>query len=420
MNSEFEMNLEKYAEVIVKVGLNLQPGQRLLIGLPAFESLAPVACVPLIRLIAAQAYANGARLVDVLWDDEQLQLIRLQSAPPDSFAEYPDWQVQTAVEYARRGDAILGFFAHNPTLLDGQDPESTTILQGTSFKQTEPVMAYIMRNATNWCIASAPVPGWAARVFPHLAPAAQDANLWDSIFKMCRVDQADPVASWQKHIAQLVGRSKYLNHKKYSALKFTGSGTNLVIGLPEGHIWESGHMTGENGLSFTANLPTEEIFTLPHKDKTEGYVTATKSLSYGGTLIENFCLTFVDGRVTKAVAEKGEDSLRRLIETDQGASRIGEVSLVPHSSPISQTGKLFYNILIDENASDHLALGGAYRFNIEKGSAMTDDEFAAAGGNKSLVHIDFMIGSKDMNVDGLVAGGAPEAVMRSGEWAFNI
>jgi aminopeptidase len=179
-------------------------------------------------------------------------------------------------------------------------------------------------------------------------------------------------------------------------------------------------MTGENGLSFTANLPTEEIFTLPHKDKTEGYVTATKSLSYGGTLIENFCLTFVDGRVTKAVAEKGEDSLRRLIETDQGASRIGEVSLVPHSSPISQTGKLFYNILIDENASDHLALGGAYRFNIEKGSAMTDDEFAAAGGNKSLVHIDFMIGSKDMNVDGLVAGGAPEAVMRSGEWAFNI
>ena len=412
MASEFERNLDKYAEVIVRVGLNLQHGQRLLI----FR--APLELTPLVRLIAAKAYKVGARLVDVMWNDDQLRLIRFQHAPRDSFEEFPEWRANAAFEAAKAGDAVLVLLAENPDLLFEQDPELVATVFQTRAKHFKPANDLLSKNAMNWTVVTAPVDGWMEKVFPDLPPDSREARFWDTIFEICRVKQEDPVSAWRDHVNQLVTRSDYLNHKRYAALKLTAPGTDLTVGLPKGHVWQSGRMTSQNGIDFTANIPTEEIFTLPHKDKTEGVVTATKPLSYGGVLIEDFSLTFADGRVVKASAAKGEEVLRKLIETDEGASRLGEVALVPHSSPISQSGLLFYNTLIDENAANHIALGEALRFFMEGGEAKSDDEFAAAGGNHSLVHVDFMIGSGEMDVDGLTEGGAAEPVMRSGEWAF--
>jgi len=412
MSSEFEQNLDKYAEVIVRVGLNLQHGQRLLIR------RAPLKLAPLVRLIGTKAYRVGARLVDVMWNDDQLRLIRFQHAPRDSFEEFPEWRANAAFEAAKAGDAVLGLFAENPDLLFEQDPELVATVFQTRAKHFKPFGDLQSKNAMNWTVVTAPVDGWMEKVFPDLPPDSRKARFWDTIFEICRVKQEDPVSAWRDHVNQLVARSDYLNHKRYAALKLTAPGTDLTVGLPKGHVWRSGRMTSQNGIDFTVNLPTEEIFTLPHKDKTEGVVTATKPLSYGGVLIEDFSLTFADGRVVKASAAKGEEVLRKLIETDEGASRLGEVALVPHSSPISQSGLLFYNTLIDENAANHIALGEALRFFMEGGEAKSDDEFAAAGGNLSLIHVDFMIGSGEMDVDGLTEGGAVEPVMRSGEWAF--
>lgn len=418
--SEFEQNLEKYAGVAIKVGLNLQPGQRLLIGSPAFNCLTPVETAPLVRLIAAQAYRAGARLVDVLWGDAQLKSIRLQHAPRDSFQEYPAWQVSTAVDYLERGDAFLIIFAHNPDLFEGHDQEILGEIEQLNAKNCAPIFDYLTRNATNWLAISAPVPGWAAKVFPGLAPEEQDFKLWEVLFDLCRIKSPDPVAAWEQHIRQLAALSNYLNRKQYTALRFTGPGTDLTVGLPPGHIWHSGGMNNAAGIPFVANIPTEEIFTLPHRDQTEGVVTATKPLSFGGGLAEKFSVTFSEGQAVKITADKGEESLRQLIETDAGACRLGEVALVPHSSPISQSGLIFYNILIDENASCHLALGEAYKFCLEKGEALSGEAFAAAGGNLSSIHMDFMVGSGEMDVDGLRADGFTEPVMRAGEWAYEI
>jgi aminopeptidase len=423
MSSEFEKKLDKYAEVIVKVGLNLQPGQRLMIGAgaPYFGRFGtPIEAAPLVRLIATKAYQAGARFVEVLWDDDQLKLIRFQNAPRDSFEEFPVWRTEAAIQAGNAGDAILIITADNPDLLTGQDQELVSAVQQLNFKHNRPIDDLIEANAMTWCMVPAPVNGWTEKVFQDIPTEDQVNRFWETIFEICRVDQDDPIAAWDTHIAQLKARSDYLNNKRYASLKFTAPGTDLTVGLPKGHIWGCAHVTNKQGIDFTANLPTEEIATMPHKERVEGVVTATKPLSFGGCLIEGFSLTFSEGRVVKATAKKGEDCLRRFLEMDEGAKRIGEVALVPHSSPISQSGRVFYNVLIDENASNHLALGSAYRGTIENGGEMSDDEFASAGGNWSQIHIDFMIGAGEMNVDGLRENGIAEAVMRSGEWAFEL
>jgi aminopeptidase len=419
MVSEFEQNLDKYAEVVIRVGLNLQPGQRLLIGVPSYGIYGtPIELAPLIRLIVAKAYQIGARLVDVLWNDDQLRLIRFQYAPRDSFEEFPTWRANAVYETAKAGDAVLAIIAANPDLLAEQDPELIATVQHTNFKHSEPTMDLLGKNAMNWTVITGPVDGWTEKVYPDLPPDRGKAQFWDTIFEICRIKQADPVSAWKDHVDRLDTRCDYMNQMQYAALKLTAPGTDLTVSLPKGHVWTGGRSTSQNGIDFIANIPTEEIFTMPHKDKTEGIVTATKPLSFGGSLIEDFSLTFSEGQVIEATAKKGEESLRKLLETDEGASRLGEVALVPHSSPISQSGLVFYSILIDENASNHIALGGAYKFSLENGEAMSDDEFAAVGGNDSLIHIDCMIGSGDMDVDGLMEDGTAEPIMRGGEWAF--
>ncbi len=419
--SEFEQNLDKYTEVIVRVGLNLQPGQRLMIGMPLMGVWGtPLELAPLVRLIVTKAYQVGARLVDVMWNDDQLQLIRLQHAPSDSFEEFPAWRADAGFEAVKDGDAVLIIYAENPDLLVKQNPDLVTNVLMTNMKHTKPTWDLLTKSATNWSVITAPVDGWREKIFPDLPPGSRDAKFWDTIFDICRLKQDDPVGNWRDHVNQLVARSNYLNHKRYTTLKLVAPGTDLSVGLPGGHVWRGGRVTTQNGIDFTPNIPTEEVFTMPHKDKTEGIVTSTKPLSYGGILIEDFTLTFSKGRVVKATAKKGEESLHKLLETDEGASRLGEVALVPHSSPISQSGLLFYNGLIDENASNHIALGKALNFSMERGEVMSNDEFAAVGGNNSLIHIDFMIGSGEMDVDGFMEDGTVEPIMRCGEWMFEV
>lgn len=407
----FEEKLQNYADLAVSIGVGLQADQRLIVR-------APVEGAPLVRLIAASAYRAGARLVDVMWDDDAITLARFKYAPRDSFEEFPTWRTDALTQVAEAGDAVLSIYATDPDLLKDQDPDLVAQTKRVADTHMMPFRRKLMSDALNWSIISLPIPAWAAKVFPDGAPEEQMSKLWEAIFKICRVDQADPLAAWREHTKQLAATRDYLNAKQYTALKYTAPGTDLTLGMPENHLWHGGQKETLGGIPFIPNLPTEEVFTMPHKDKAEGVVTSTKPLSYGGVLIENFSLTFAGGRVTKVTAEKGETVLKKLVESDEGAGRLGEVALVPHSSPISQTGLLFYNTLFDENASNHLAVGRAYRFSLENGPAMSDEEFAAAGGNDSLTHVDFMIGSAEMDIDGITQNGEIEPVMRNGKWAF--
>lgn len=420
MNEEFERNLEKYAEVIVKVGLNLQVGQRLIIGAPALGTDGtPLEAYPLIRKVVAAAYQAGAKYVAVNWDDEELQRIRVQHATPDTMSEFATWKNDVALEYIDNGDAIMLTLAQNPDLMGGLDPEKVQAKQKGEAEHFHKLFSKVAAGETNWLATSPSITSWAMKVFPDLAAEEAKARLWDVIFDACRIKNDDPIAEWERHIAELGKRSDYLNAKQYTALKYTAPGTDLTIGLPSGHNWHSGKLKSQNGIEFVANIPTEEVFTMPHKDRIEGVVTATKPLSYGGSLIDKFTLKFSEGKVVNATAELGQDALDNLLNTDEASRSLGEVALVPHSSPISQSGLLFYNILFDENASNHIALGNAYRFSMKDGEEMSAEEFAAAGGNESMTHADFMIGSADMDIDGIAADGTAEAVMRQGEWAFN-
>jgi len=420
MLSEFEKNLEKYAELIVEVGLNLQPGQRLLIGAPGPPIYGtPIELLPLIRLITAKAYQIGARFVDVMWEDEQLHHIRFQHAIQDSFEEFPSWRSDEAIKIAKAGDAIIMIASENPNLLNGHDTKRTSKFLDACWKYYKPLMDLRHKKMMNCTLITPALDRWADKILPDIPQNERKEKLWDIIFNICRVKRKDPVSAWREHINQLVARSNYLNQKQYIALKFVAPGTDLTIGLPLGHIWQSAHVTTQNGINFLANFPSEEIFTTPHKDKVDGIVRATKPRAAEVT-IEDFSLTFSEGRVIKATAKKGEEILHEKLKKDVGANRLGEIALVSHSSPISQSGLIFYNVILDENASCHLALGQCLRFCIKDGEKMSDDELLTVGGNISGIHVDFMIGSGEMKVDGVLEDGRVEPIMRKGEWVFSV
>ncbi len=414
----FDESLKKYAQLIVHVGLNLQKGQRLIINNASTRGV-PLHAAPLVRAVAREAYQSGARYVDVIWNDEELIRTRVQYAPADSFGEYSDSHVAALMDIVEKGDAMLTIRSNNPDLLSDLDPERVGALQKTHLEKFAPVSLGVTGNKLNWLVVAAASPDWAAKVFPNLPREQAFDKLWEAIFQITRVDRPDPVAAWEEHIKNLLKRSNYLTGKNYSALKYTAPGTNLTVGLPRGHKWISAREKAQNGIEFIANLPTEEVFSLPHREQVDGTVSAALPLSYGGTLLEDFSFTFEKGRVTKVNARKGEAALKRLVETDEGASHLGEVALVPFSSPISQRGHLFYDALIDENASCHLALGRAYPINLEGAMDLSDEEFMARGGNVSMTHVDFMIGSNKMDIDGVREDGVSEPIMRKGEWAFD-
>jgi aminopeptidase len=415
-----DKTLEAYADLTVRIGLNLREGQRLLIVGPLANGGVSLQAAPLVRAVAKRAYRAGAELVEAVWGDEDLQLVRFANARKDTFDRCSAWLPQALLEHANAGHATLSIYANDPDHLNGQPVEQIGALQLATAKCMRPFRELVSKNRINWCVVGAPDARWAAKVFPGLEPAAQLTSLAEAISRLCRLDRPDPVAAWREHLAALAQRRDFLNARHYDALRYRAPGTALTVGLPRGHLWVSGQSESQQGIRHTPNLPTEEVFSIVHKDRVDGTVRGTRPLIHGGTVIENFSLTFERGRVTGFTAATGEAMLRQLIETDPGASRLGEVALVPASSPISQAGRLFYNTLYDENAASHLALGSAYRFNLDGGEQMSDEDFERAGGNRSGAHADFMIGSADMDIDGVDANGRVEPLMRNGEWATKL
>ena len=409
--TEFDQMLGKYADVVVRIGLNLRRGQRLLIRGILDDA-------PLIRKVTESAYKAGAVFVDVLYTDERLTRIRLEHANPDSLTEVPNWMLTRYEEYYERMDAELAILSSDPELMTGIAPDLIARFRKAVSQKMEPLRKY--ENSTNWCVVSTASPAWSSKVFPELSTKDAQAKLWEEIFASCRINTADPVISWSNHVTNLKKYREYLNNQRFAALHYQGPGTDLTVGLPEKQRWEGAQAEFKNGITGIPNLPTEEVFTTPHRDQVNGTVKATLPLNYSGVLIEDFSLTFENGRAVKVSARKGGETLQKLIGTDENACRLGEVALVPNSSPISQRGILFYNSLFDENASCHIALGNSYRDTLIGGEGMTDEEFEAQGGNKSLVHTDFMIGSGQLDIDGIKADGSHTPLMRSGEWAIDV
>ena len=402
--------LDKLAEVAVKVGLRLEPGQDLVIT-------APLAALPLVRLVTKHAYKAGAGLVSTFYSDEETTLARYQYAPDASCDKASDWLYEGMAKAYAQGAARLAIAGDNPMMLAGQDPAKVARANKANSIAYKPALEKIANFDINWNIISYPNPAWARQVFPELPEEVAIGRLADAIFAASRVDVADPIAAWTQHNANLGKRSAWLNGQRFSALHFTGPGTDLTIGLADDHEWHGGASTAKNGITCNPNIPTEEVFTTPHALKVEGYVSSTKPLSHQGTLIEDIQVKFEGGRIVDAKASRGEEVLNKVLDTDEGARRLGEVALVPHSSPISASGVLFYNTLFDENASCHIALGQCYSKCFLDGASLSQDEIKAKGGNSSLIHIDWMIGSDKVDIDGLKPDGTRVPVMRKGEWA---
>ena len=421
MLTEFEKKLEKYADVILKVGLNFQPKQRLLIGGPSIaHDGVPFDMAPLVRIIVRKAYQMGASLVDVIWDDEQLRPLRFKYGSKKSLRLYPKWRVDAKLDIAQAGDAFLDIMSPRPGLLEGIELSVILKFQLFLIKHAKPLSDLTSQFDYNWLFIAAPNQSWADKLFPHIPSNERVPNLWETIFEICRINEESPISAWKKHDENLKKRCNYLNEKQYLSLEFTSPDTNLTVGLPNNHIWEGGSLKTKNEVSFQPNIPTEEIFTTPNKDRIEGVVKTTKPLLIEGQIIEDCVFKFSKGRIVEVKAGVGDDIIEKIINIDEGARKLGEIALVPHSSPISQKDMLFYNALIDENASCHMALGKGFKSSFTNDPAFTDEEFAAAGGNKSSIHIDLMIGSGKMNVDGVLANENTEPIMRDGEWVFEI
>jgi aminopeptidase len=407
----FDEKLDRLAEVAVKVGLGLKAGQELIMS-------APMEALPLARKITEQAYKAGALLVTTLYGDDPSVLARFQYAPDASFDYAPAWLQDGVANGFRSGAARLAIAGANPALLAKQDPAKVARANVAASKAGKPAMELITRHEINWTIVAAATPEWAKLVFPDEPEEIAVAKLWDAIFAASRVNVEDPVAEWKQHGERLKRRVEMLNAKRFSALHFKSADgtTNLKVGLADDHLWAGGGTTAGNGVYCQPNIPTEECFTTPHKDRVDGVVRASKPLSHQGTLIENIAVRFEGGKIVEAKATAGEDVLNRLISTDDGARRLGEVALVPHNSPIAQSGILFWNTLFDENAASHIALGQAYSTCIIGGEKMDSAQLTALGANESLIHVDWMIGSAEMDVDGISADGTAEPLMRRGAW----
>ncbi|VAW20820.1 Aminopeptidase S (Leu, Val, Phe, Tyr preference) [hydrothermal vent metagenome] len=402
--------LKKLAELCVKTGLGLERGQDLIMT-------APIEALPLVRLVTKEAYKAGAGLVTALFSDQEMTLIRYQHGHEDSFDKAAGWLYDGMGKAFDNNAARLAISGENPMLLANEDAQKVGRVNKATSMASTPMRKRIVEFDINWNIISYPTIDWAKLVFPDDSEQVAVAKLAQAIFAASRVDQNDPIDAWKKHNAVLAGKSKWLNENNFSALHFTGPGTNLTIGLAKDHEWMGGASRAKNGIVCNPNIPSEEVFTTPHALKVEGYVSSTKPLSYNGTLIDDISVKFKDGRIIEARAGRGEEILHKMLDTDEGASRLGEVALVPHSSPISQSDILFYNTLFDENASCHIALGQCYTKCFRGGDKISDEQVIANGGNSSQIHVDWMIGSGDIDIDGISRNGDRIPVFRQGEWA---
>jgi aminopeptidase len=404
------VKLDRLAEVAIKVGLALKPGQDLLLT-------APSAALPLVRKIAEHAYKAGAGLVTPILSDEAVTLARYRFAPDDSFDRAAGWLYEGMAKAFSANTARLAIVGDNPMLLSGEDPAKVARASKANSIAYRPALEKIVGFDVNWNIIAYPSASWAKQVFPGDEEDVAVAKLADAIFAASRVDNDDPVSAWKKHNAALRTRTEWLNGQRFSALHYSGPGTDLTVGLADGHEWVGGASTAKNGIVCNPNIPTEEVFTTPHARRVSGHVISSKPLSYQGSLIDGISVRFEEGRIVEAKAARGEEVLNNVLDTDEGSRRLGEVALVPHSSPISRSGLLFLNTLFDENAACHIALGQCYSKCFVGGDKLTPEQIAAQGGNKSFIHIDWMIGSDQTDIDGIHADGRRVPVFRKGEWA---
>ena len=404
--------LKKYAELAVKIGVNIQKNQILVIS-------SPIECAYFSRLIAEIAYDNGAKDVIINWVDELFTKIRFLKAPGEVFEKIPSWQKDFYLDYSRKGAAFLSIYASDPELLKDVDQKRIATAQKTKQLALKEYSERLMSNKNSWSIISIPTESWAKKVFSKLSSDDAINTLWDNIFKIMRIDKEDPVLAWEEHKNNLKKSMDFLNSSNFRYLYYKNSlGTDLKIELPKNHIWFGGADYTPEGIEFIANMPTEEVYTLPLKTGVNGTVVASKPLNCNGTIVNDFYITFKDGKIVDFHAKEGHDALKHLIDTDDGSHYLGEVALVPFNSPISNSNTIFYNTLYDENASCHLAIGKAYPVCIKDGENMNEDELEKHGVNTSLVHEDFMIGTKDLTITGTTWDGEKTLVFSEGNWAI--
>ncbi|CAH0417335.1 aminopeptidase [Periweissella fabaria] len=411
MSTNFELKLDKYADLIVKTGVNVQQGQTIIL-------YADVENVILARKIVDAAYTAGANEVIVKWNDSHIVHAFLENTSDERLVNIPNYLTVEAEELMAKNASRISLISSDPDAYGDLDQERVAKFTAASGKALRVIRQATMSNDISWLVVAAAGQKWAEKVFPDLTGEAAVDRLWEEIFKVVRIDDTnDAIAGWDEHIKTLKNKATWLNELNFKELQYSSKVTNFTIGLAKDHIWEAADSVDRQGNLFVANMPTEEVFTSPDFNNIHGKVVSTKPLSYAGVLIEDIELTFENGQVIEAHASKGEEALIKLLDTDEGSRSLGEVSLVPFHSPISESGIVFFNTLIDENASDHLALGAAYPFNVKNGTTLDDDARQALGQNLSQTHVDFMIGSEDMNIDGITYDGQVVPVFRNGDWA---
>lgn len=389
----FNENLKKYARLIAETGVNVQDNHTVVLQISVNQA-------PLARLITEEAYRLGAAEVIVQWSDETIQREFLAHAATDRIENVPQYKIDQTDDWIAKGASRISVVSSNPDALAGVDAQRVAAFQAANGKALVNLRKATQANKVSWTVVAAASEGWAAKVFPELATSEEQVDaLWNEIFKTTRIYEENPVIAWDIHDKKLQEKAAELNEQQFTALHYTAPGTDLTIGLPKNHLWEGAGSYNARGEEFMANMPTEEVFTAPDSRRVDGYVSSTKPLSYAGTIISGMKFTFKDGKVVDFSAEQGEEALKNLLAIDEGAKHLGEVALVPDPSPISQSGLIFYNTLFDENASNHLAFGSAYAFNLQGGTEMSEEELAEAGLNRSQTHVDFMVGSDKMNID---------------------
>ncbi|EIA6621711.1 aminopeptidase [Enterococcus faecalis] len=407
----FNENLKKYARLIAETGVNVQDNHTVVLQISVDQA-------PLARLITEEAYHLGAAEVIVQWSDETIQREFLSHAATDRIENVPQYKIDQTDDWIAKGASRISVVSSNPDALAGVDAQRVAAFQAANGKALVNLRKATQANKVSWTVVAAASEGWAAKVFPELATSEEQVDaLWNEIFKTTRIYEENPVIAWDIHDKKLQEKAAELNEQQFTALHYTAPGTDLTIGLPKNHLWEGAGSYNARGEEFMANMPTEEVFTAPDSRRVDGYVSSTKPLSYAGTIISGMKFTFKDGKVVDFSAEQGEEALKNLLAIDEGAKHLGEVALVPDPSPISQSGLIFYNTLFDENASNHLAFGSAYAFNLQGGTEMSEEELAEAGLNRSQTHVDFMVGSDKMNIDGIKEDGTIVPVFRNGDWA---
>ncbi|AZP04764.1 aminopeptidase [Jeotgalibaca ciconiae] len=409
----FEENLQKYAKLLVSKGINVQEGHTVVINIDVEQA-------SFARLLVKEAYALGAEEVVVKWADDVITREKYLHTPEERLTDIPQYKIDESNDMLERKASRLSVRSSDPDALNGVDSKKLGAVMTATSKALMAQRIATQANKVSWTVASASGAAWAAKVFPELETEEEQVDaLWDEIFKTCRVYEENPIKAWDDHETRLRSKADVLNEEQFDALHYTTpEGTDLTVGMPKNHIWDSAGAINAQGEEFVANMPTEEVFSAPDGRRIDGVVKSTKPLSYSGNIIDGMTFTFKDGSVVEVSAEKGEDVLKNLVEDNDGARSLGEVALVPHKSPISQSGLVFFNTLFDENASNHLALGSAYAFSVQGGTEMSQEELAEAGLNRSNVHVDFMIGSETMNIDGIRKDGSKMPIFRNGDWAF--